>query len=309
MISIKKLKQKYYKPRPTFPQKVGRRNKIDLLDLELIISRVIKKPREFVLAHPEHKVIANCELRIANYVKRRISGEPLAYIFGEKEFYGLNFKVNKNVLVPRPETELLVEEALYLASRNSQSATLIDVGTGSGCIIITLAKQLKNSKFFAIDISKPALKIAHQNAKLHKVNKQIKFLQSNLLESIIKKIKNKKLIIDNPEHSGLIIVSNLPYLTPTQIKNSPTIRSEPKLALIAGRDGLKYYRKLFNQIKNLQATSPEYSGLQAKISVLCEIDPSQNLKIKKIIKKNLPQVKIKIKKDLCGLNRLVIVTM
>lgn len=289
MISIKELKQKYYK-------------KIDLFDLELIISRVIKKPREFILAHPEHFLIKNYELRIKNYAKRRITGMPLAYIFGEKEFYGLNFKVNKNVLIPRPETELLVEEALYLANHNSQSATLIDVGTGSGCIITTLAKKLKSCKpqaasykFIAIDISSSALRIARQNAKLHKVNKQIKFFQGNLLKPIL---KNKKLIIDNCK---LIIVANLPYLTPSKIKNSPSIKHEPKLALNAGKDGLKYYRQLFKQI-NLLVT-----GYWLPVTLIIEIDPSQTLKIKKIIKKNLPGAEIKIKKDLRGQNRVIMI--
>ncbi len=292
MKSIQEVKQQYYK-------------KIDLLDLELIISRVIKKTREFVLTHPEFKIIKNYELRITNYIKRRINGEPIAYIFGEKEFYGLNFKVNKNTLVPRPETELIVDEALNIVTHNSQPVTLIDVGAGSGCIIITLAKilnskfQIPNSKFIAIDISKPALRIARQNAKLHQVDKKIKFIQGDLLKSTVKIIKNNQFDI---RHSTFVILANLPYLTPAQIKNSPSIQHEPSLALNAGRDGLKYYRLLFKQIKKIAI-------LHVAGCVLCEIDPSQAAKIKKIIKNNLPAAKIKIKKDLSGFNRLIIITI
>ena len=130
MPNIKKIKEKYYK-------------KIDLLDIELIISRVTKKPREFVLTHPEFKIVESRKSKVESMLKRRINNEPLAYIFGEKEFYGLNFKVNKNTLVPRPETELMIDEALSLTAHSSQPVTLVDIGTGSGCIITALAKKLK----------------------------------------------------------------------------------------------------------------------------------------------------------------------
>ncbi len=299
MKRIQEIQKKYY-------------GKIDLPDLELIISRVIKKPREFVLARPEHEISKNYELRIKNYVKRRINGEPIAYIFGEKEFYGLNFKVNKNTLVPRPETELMVDEAIKLrqqtADSKRQDIVFLDIGTGSGCIIISLIKNLiyskykiQNTKFIATDISSPALRLARQNAKLHKVDKKIKFLQGNLLEPII---KNKKLKIENCK---LMILANLPYLTPTQIKNSPSIQHEPKLALTAGRDGLKYYRRLLKQIKTL--LSSRKFALDSRVFAIMEIDPSQTAEIKKIIKDNLPNAKVQIKKDLSGLNRFAAIIL
>lgn len=288
MPNIIDLKQKYH-------------NKIDLLDLELIISRVIKKPREFVIVYDEFKIIKNYELKITNYIKRRMHGEPLAYIFGQKEFYGLKFKVDKNTLVPRPETEMMVEEAINIRkqktkNRKQNNIIFIDVGTGSGNIIISVAKNITDygsqiTDYFGIDISKPALQIARQNTKFHQVDKQIKFLQGNLLKPII---KNKKYIIPNTKY---IILANLPYLTPTQIKNSPTIHYEPKLALTAGSDGLKYYGELFKQIKLLRVSC----------YVLCEIDPSQTIKIKKLIKNNFPESKTQIKKDLRGLDRIAII--
>ncbi len=300
MSSILEILKKYHK-------------KIDALDLELIISEVIKKPREFVIAHPEYKIIKNYELKITNYLKRRINGEPLAYIFSDKEFYGLKFKVNKNVLVPRPETEMMVDWSKQKTENRKQNFIFIDAGTGSGCIIVTLAKLLNNPphplyqegiyKFLATDISKSALKIARQNAKFHKVDKQIKFIHGNLLEPIL---KNCKLLPARFAKASarrasykLIILANLPYLTPKQIKNSPTIKYEPKLALDAGGDGLKYYRELFRQIKQLKM-------LCVMCYVLCEIDPSQTSKIKKLIKNNFPSAKIVIKKDLRGLNRFVV---
>jgi release factor glutamine methyltransferase len=294
---MKNLIQKYYK-------------KIDLLDLELLISHITKNPREFILAHPEYILTKNQITELKSQISKRIRGEPLAYLTGHKEFYGLDFLVDKNVLVPRPETELIINYQLSII--NEDKLTVVDVGTGSGCIIITLAKLLnKNTKFFAIDISDKALVVARKNAKRHGVDKKIKFLQGNLLEPII---NNPKLIINNCK---LIIVANLPYLTPTQIKNSPSIQKEPRLALEAGRDGLKYYRELFKQIKMLSFKNYELRVPNCEINVLCEIDPNQTKKIISIIKKEFSitsesptgdfdgTIKIEIKKDLAGLDRIV----
>lgn len=267
---------------------MSKKTKLNIFDIELILAYVLKKSREFIIAHPEHKLT---KLQITNsklLIKKRLKGLPIAYITGHKEFYGLDFKVNKNVLIPRPETELMVDETLKITNGKT---IIADIGTGSGCIIITLAGLIKNCKLFGMDISEKALAVAKQNAKVRNVYKKIKFLKGDLLEPIL---KNKKFVIGN---SSLVILANLPYLTPTQIKNSPTIKYEPKSALTAGSDGLKYYRQLFKQIKMLRNVS----------YALCEIDPNQTLKIKKLIKRELPETTIKIKKDLAGLNRLVII--
>jgi len=148
---------------------------------------------------------------------------------------------------------------------------------------------------FAVDISKSALAVAKKNAKLHKVDKKIKFFHGNLLKPII---RNRKSHIANRK---LIILANLPYLTPFQIKSSLTIKYEPKKALDGGRDGLKHYKKLFGQVKWLVKLKA------APISLFCEIDPGQAGKIKKLAQSELAGAKIKIKKDLAGLNRLAII--
>ncbi|MBU1663184.1 peptide chain release factor N(5)-glutamine methyltransferase [Patescibacteria group bacterium] len=303
------------------------------LEAEILLSKTLKKSREFILTHGERKL---AKFQIANYkllIKKRLKRIPVAYLTNEKEFYGLKFKVNKSVLIPRPETELIVEEALtlathcsQLATRNSQPATrnpqlatrnsllvahnpqpvtLIDVGTGSGCIIIALAKQLltrhkiQNIKYklFGIDISKKALIVAKQNAKIHNVNKKIKFIIGNLLEPII---NNPKYKIQNTKY---IILANLPYLTQTQIKNSPTIKHEPNLALSGGKNGLRLYKKLLEQINYLIQKYKIHDSL----FILCEFDPRQTGKIKQLIKRELPGANCQIKKDLFGLNRLVII--
>lgn len=269
---------------------MNKKTKLNIFDIELILAYVLKKSREYIITHPEHKLTKLQITKSKLLIKKRLKGLPMAYLAGHKEFYGLNFKVNKNVLIPRPETELMIDETLKLTTSNSHPTTIVDVGTGSGCIIITLASLIKNCKLFGIDISENALKVARHNSRLNNLSKKIKFLKGDLLKPII----NSKFVTRN---SKLIITANLPYLTPAQIKNSPTIKYEPKSALTAGSDGLKYYRRLFKQIKMLSNVS----------YVLCEIDPSQTEKIKQFIKRELPKASYQIKKDLASLNRLVII--
>lgn len=283
-----------------------KRTKLPPFDMELILAYVLKKSREYIIAHPETKITNTQEARCQRLIRQRLKGLPIAYITGHKEFYGLDFIVNKNVLVPRPETELMVEEALARIAHSAQPVTIFDVGTGSGCIIVTMARlikncelKIKNYKFIGIDISRSAISTAKKNAKLNNVEKNIKFLHGNLLEPIL---KNKKFLILN---SKFLILANLPYLTPTQITNSPTIQHEPKLALAAGADGLKYYRQLFKQIKLLDA---KYN-IQNTIYLLCEIDPSQKNKIASLLKKQFPKSSFEIKKDLKNHSRLAIINI
>lgn len=279
-MTIKEICKKYHK-------------KIDYLDLELIIAHILKKTREFILAHLEYKLnkfqISNL-IRRGGQISRRMRGEPLAYILGHKEFFGLDFKVNRHTLIPRPETEMLVEEVLKLQPKNS---TLIDVGAGSGNIIISLIKNLKTkNKFIATDISAQALKIAKYNAKRHKVDKNIAFLKSDLL-------KNKKLT-DNltmRQCGNLIIIANLPYLS-EKIYNS-TARDvknyEPKSALASGIDGLDHYGKLLQQIKKLKKDCFMFHA-----SCFMEISPEQKPALQKIAGSVLPGAKLEFMKDLAG---------
>ena len=276
------------------------------LDAEILLAAVLKKPREFLFTHPERILSAGQNKKYEIFIKKRRAGMPVAYLIGHKSFYGLDFLVSKNVLVPRPETEMMVNEILNFKFQISNAKTIfIDIGTGSGCIIVSIVKSLQNKQFpisnfqfLATDISSAALLIARKNAKLHKAEKHIKFLRGDLLLPVLSdknfqsKIKNQK-----PE---IIITANLPYLTPAQIKNSPSIKYEPKLALTAGSDGLKYYRQLFKQIKKITSY-----GL--RVTSLCEIDPGQTKKIKQLAKNELPKHKLEIKKDLAGYDRLLMI--
>ncbi len=271
--------------------------KIAFLDLELIIADVIKKPREFVLAHPEFEIPKNLIRRLAEKIARRRRGEPLAYILGYKEFFGLDFKVNKDVLVPRPETEQIIE----LATRNlkrvnfGEKIAVIDIGTGSGNIIISLACGMQHAthnriNYFASDISPKALAIARYNAKKHRVDKKIKFLKGNLLTPII---GNWKLEIGN---SRIVILANLPYLSKEIYNSAPrdVKKYEPKSALTSGIDGLDHYRKLLQQIKKLAA------GYGFQVTGYLEIGPEQKPALQKTIKSILPDAEIEFIKDLAG---------
>jgi len=172
---------------------------------------------------------------------------------------------------------------------------IVDVGTGSGCIAISLAYHLPNAKIFATEISSGALKVAKKNAQRHKV--AITFLRGNLLEPFIKKFASHL-----HQNSHVIITANLPYLATRQWqKTQPEIKKyEPRLALDGGPDGLKYHRTLFQQIKLL------VTGYRLLVACLLEIDPSQTKHITKLIKHSFPSAKIQIKKDLAGRDRVVI---
>lgn len=292
MISIHELKIKYS-------------HKIDSLDLDLLICRVIKKKREFILIHPDHIVNDKQQTTINKMIARRLNNEPLAYILGEKEFYGLEFKVNRHTLIPRPETELMVELALEeILDAQYSILNTVDIGTGSGNIIISLAHNMEyetlkahsvnrrpeTMNYFAVDISKEAIKIAKQNAKFHKVNKEIKFLHGNLLDPILKsKIINNK--------SSLLILANLPYLS-KNIYDACTDnvkKYEPRSALYSDNYGLAHYNQLLNHILELKNN---HSMLH--ITCLMEISPEQKKLLLPLIRKNFSKAKIKFKKDLAS---------
>ena len=250
------------------------------LEAEVLLSFVLKKPKEFLYTHPEKILTAARFKKLSQLARRRHQGEPVAYLTNRKEFYGLDFYVDKRVLIPRPETELLVEEVIRSTNNQQPSTiTMADIGTGSGCIAIAWAKNLPKTTIYAVDISKPALAVAKKNAKKHKA--KIKFFQGNLLTPV----KNHK--ID-------IIVANLPYLAKTNLS------FEPKKAVIAQKNGLALYEKMFQQVKKLKY-QPKY--------VCCEIDPRQTDKFKKMVLNFFPDALVKIKKDLAGLDRVALIKL
>jgi release factor glutamine methyltransferase len=267
------------------------KGKLDYLDREILIAHSLGKTREFVLTYPDQAITKIQETKIKKNIARRLTGEPVAYILGHKEFYGLNFIVNKHTLVPRPETELMIEEVLQLLRSTLRSSiTVIDIGTGSGCIITSIAHESKTeTNFYAMDISKDALTVAKKNAKQNGVDKKIKFLHGNLLEPFLK-TKNSK--------SGrLIITANLPYLSREIYNGAPVDvkKFEPKSALYSAEAGLAHYRELLSQIKQLHADKD-------KLSIICyfEISPEQKTSLTKLIRSIFRNAKIEFKKDLAN---------
>lgn len=221
---------------------------IDHIDSELIIASVLKKDRTFVHAHPEYDFTEVELVKIQDYTARRAANEPLAYILGTKEFYGRNFRVTRDTLIPRPETEALINLAKTL---NAQK--ILDVGTGSGCIAITLALEMPRAEIEAVDISPKALEIAQENAE--NLGAKVKFYRSNLLE--------------NAEKYD-IIVANLPYVDKNWDWLSPELDYEPETALYADDGGLELIKKLINQ-------APQHLNRDGYL--LLEADRSQHEKI------------------------------
>lgn len=253
---------------------------VDSLDRELLLGMVLHKDRSFLLAHPEYKLPQTQRKRFEKLVRRREQHEPLAYILGEKEFFHLSFSVNRFTLIPRPETELMVEEALNVLSTKKKlshrkKTVVIDIGTGSGCILISVVKNFLEERktsssfsFIALDTSRRALQVAKKNAKQHKVEREITFLQSNLLKVLEKELTS---------FDEIIILANLPYLSETLYqKTAPTVRNfEPKTALVSGQDGLDHYRKLLQQVTQVK--------LQGKVQFLLEISPEQKKKLPSLL--------------------------
>jgi release factor glutamine methyltransferase len=266
------------------------------LEADVLLSAVLKKERGFLYSHPEKKISFWQNFFLQRILSKRLAGYSSAAITGHKWFYSLDFIVNKNVLIPRPETELMVEEALKIIKNYElRIKNVIDFGTGSGCIIVSLAKNFPNDKinFYGLDISPKALAIAKKNARRNGVAGRIKFLYSDLLNTI------DKSIFKNP----VLITANLPYLTASQIENSPAIQKEPQIALLSGSDGLDHYRRLFEQLK-------EKIGLFRKeVFVLCEIDETQKTAMEKVIRKDFCNSNFYFLKDLNGFYRLAIIEL
>lgn len=268
------------------------------LDLELLLSCVLKKPREYLFTHPRKKLAKNQIAKFNSLAKRRVKGEPVAYILGRKEFCGLEFIVNRNVLIPRPETELLVDLAIkkILNTKYRILDTIIDIGTGSGNIIISIVKNIpakirKKMNFLATDISPKAIEIAKKNARKHKVDKRIKFIRSNLLEFALQ----RKL------RGNIMIVANLPYVSRNLYqKYKSNLKYEPEKALISPKRGTGCYIRLVRDIIKIRE-----SGKLDRTLAFFEISPEQKKEIFKITKQALPAAKIQFFKDLSGKMRIV----
>ena len=255
------------------------------LDTELLLSKTVNKKREEILLNIYNKA-ENREIeKFKYYLSRRKRKEPIAYIIGYKYFWKYRFLTNKSVLIPRPDTELIIEESLnYLSIDNSKK--ILDIGTGSGCIIISLIKEMPKCKATALDISLKALKVAKTNAKLHQLENKINFINIDIDKY---KSCNYDLIISNP-----------PYINNTDLKRlDDDIKiHEPKVALSGGCDGFRNIKKVILKSGKL---------LKTKGKLIIEIGHKQKFKSIKILNENGFYIN-KISKDLSGKDRCIVST-
>ncbi len=245
-----------------------------VLDSELLLCSVINKPREYLLLNSYKKIDEISIKFFFNLVERRRNKEPIAYILNKKDFWKSTFFVDSNVLIPRPDTEILVEEALSYLAKNKNSS-ILDIGTGSGCIILSVLREVKNASGIGIDISKNAVKVANFNAKMHQLENRVKFIKSS---------------VDNFFKGKYdLIISNPPYINNTKLNylEKDIYKFEPAVALKGGNDGLSLIRKVIEKSSKLLKTSGK---------LILEIGYDQKFKIEKLLKDEKFYVN-KVKKD------------
>ena len=204
------------------------------LKSRLVMQYVLKKPREYLIVYDGEILTLRQEVDYFKLIKRIASGIPVQHITHRQEFMKMDFYVDENVLIPRPDTEILVEEVIKIAKRIN-AKKILDLCTGSGAIAVSIAKYIKDSQITAVDISEKALNIANKNAKENGVEGQITFVKSNLFENLA-----------NDKYD--MIVSNPPYIKQNLIKNlDKEVQKEPEIALNGGVDGLDFYRKIIKK--------------------------------------------------------------
>lgn len=275
------------------------------LDAEVLLLAAInnkgkiKRDKSWMYMNAEKYLLSKKEEKMfRDAVKRREKNEPIAYICGEKEFYGLDFFVNKNVLIPRPETEIIVDEAITILkkSESEKRFSLLDIGTGSGCIALSILHEARKHnetgivKIFANDISSGALKTAKLNARRHKLYSKISFLECDL-EKAIEKIGF---------HKNIIITANLPYIMEGDyLKLGSNVKDfEPKTALLADEKGLYHINRLIKKFAS-------YNELASSYVLLLEADPGQMKPIRDLAERTLRGCKVEILKDLRGESRMI----
>ncbi len=238
------------------------------LDSEILLSKALNTTRENLLISLDNYVSKNKIIEFKKLIKRRYAREPIAYILKEKEFWSKKFIVDKETLIPRPETELMVD--LIIKKFIKKNISILDIGTGTGCILISILSELTNSKGIGIDISKKSIRIAKKNSVKHQLSHRIKFYTRSIDNIYFKKFD--------------LVVSNPPYIKKKDIKNldDDIKKYEPKLALDGGNDGLDVIKKVIYKSKNI---------LKVKGMLALEIDNEQFADVSNILRKNNFRIK------------------
>ncbi len=275
------------------------------LEAEVLLTNVLQMPRHRIYAYQEQELTSQQEELLARLVGRRLKREPLAYILGHREFYGVDLAVGPGVMIPRPETELLVEQTLFLALMHPSALlragmeagelVIAEPGTGSGAISINLAIHLPRARIYATELYPEALKVAAYNIHRHNVADRVTLLQGDLLESV-------------PEAAD-IIVANLPYVKSGAIPGlQPEIQWEPREALDGGPDGLDIIRRLLHQAGPESAERGQHKLKQNGVIIL-EIDPHQVQPLEELARRLFPTASITTEQDMAHLDRIFIVDL
>ena len=257
------------------------------LEAEVMAMNQMRLSRQDIFSNQESEVAPQQEQELAATVERRLTREPLAYILGVREFYGINLLVNSNVLIPRPETESLVEHALFMALMGMETTELViaDVGTGSGAIAINLAIHLPSARIYAFDSADSALDVAAYNIRAHNVADRVTLGKGDLLEPLQEPVD--------------LIVANLPYIPTARIPTlQPEIQWEPKTALDGGEDGLDQIRRLLSQAPG---------KVKKQATILLELDPEQVPAVEALTKRHFPDADTSVEQDLAHLDRIFVI--
>jgi len=263
------------------------------LETELILAHVLKCDRSHVIAHENDAIDPRSIRSFERLAKRRTAHEPMAYILGHRAFYGREFFTDKRALIPRPETELLVDRALAILKADPNDTLVWDVGTGSGAIATTIALEQPATTVLATDIDVKAIALARKNAK-HLNAKTIHFLKADLLD------RSVKTILATSPATHLLILANLPYLpmSDKKVLDPDVVQFEPHRALFTGEHGLMLIQKFLRQLSVFQKKDCR------PLTVLLEYDPPQTKVLTAIAKKLFPNAIVSIHQDLCGRDRI-----
>ncbi|MEJ2148082.1 MAG: peptide chain release factor N(5)-glutamine methyltransferase [Chloroflexota bacterium] len=252
---------------------------------QALLAYVVGRGRAWLLAHPEAPLSGAQAAQFAALLGRAAAGEPLAYLVGEREFCGLTFEVTPDALIPRPESEALVEAGLAWARERSKSdPAIVDVGTGSGAIAVTLAARLPQARIAAVELSAPALAVARRNAQRHAVADRVGLVRGDLLAALVGPFD--------------LILANLPYVSTGELAGLEVGRWEPRLALDGGADGLDLVRRLLEQ-------APARLAPGGRLAL--EIGAEQGERVMTLCREAFPQAAVRLERDLAGLNRIALV--
>lgn len=258
------------------------------LDASVLIARITDRTRSWLLAHPEMTLTPEQQNQLDASLTRLENREPLPYVLGHWEFFGLEFEVTPDVLIPRPETELLVEKSIVWMQKHPDKRKIVDIGTGSGAIAVSLVVNIPDANVLATDISSKALKVAKRNAERHGVKNKIEFIDCDILPHP-RPLSQRERRVD-------LVCANLPYIPTETLSRLPIFGREPTVALDGGEDGLGVFRKLLHII-------PDWLAPNALI--LLEIEATLGEQATQLARQYFPNAQLVLHQDLTSRDRLL----